>query len=90
MQITLDKDFGYIILIVMAAFIMNMWQAMKIGVVRKKYGIKYTDMHSDKYVEFNYAQRAHQNQLENLPFFFTLLFSASLRHTCWASGAGIL
>ena len=90
MQITLDPDFGYILLLLLATFLINFWHSLKIGTLRKKYGIKYPDMWSAEHQDFNCAQRVHQNQLEQLPFFFVLLFSASLRHTTSAAGAGAL
>lgn len=88
MQLQLDNDFGYIITILLSTFLINFWHSMTIGTLRKKHGIKYPLMWSEKHPDFNLAQRVHQNQLENLPFFCILLFCASLRHTCWAAGAG--
>ena len=45
-------------------------------------------MWSDKYPIFNCYQRAHQNTLEAIPFYFALLFSGSIRHPTVAAGLG--
>ena len=71
--ITLPAEFGYIGLVVAATFFMNFWHMMRIGSLRKKYGIKYPAMTSDKHEDFMYAQRVHQNNLEQLPFFYVNL-----------------
>ncbi len=45
-------------------------------------------MYSDKHPIFNCYQRAHQNTLEQLPFYLSLLFAGGVRHPCVAAGAG--
>ena len=71
--IALPAEFGYVGLVVAATFFMNFWHMMRIGSLRKKYGIKYPAMTSDKHEDFMYAQRVHQNNLEQLPFFYVNL-----------------
>ena len=73
--IALPAEFGYVGLVVAATFFMNFWHMMRIGSLRKKYGIKYPAMTSDKHEDFMYAQRVHQNNLEQLPFFYANLVS---------------
>ena len=75
--ITLPAEFGYVGLVVAATFFMNFWHMMRIGSLRKKYKIEYPAMTSDKHQDFMYAQRVHQNNLEQLPFF----------NHCWHSPA---
>jgi len=85
--IALPAEFGYIGLVVAATFFMNFWHMMRIGSLRKKYGIKYPAMTSDKHEDFMYAQRVHQNNLEQLPFFYVnLLLAAAFNPTA----AGIM
>ncbi len=45
-------------------------------------------MYSDKHPIFNCYQRAHQNTLEQLPFYFAMLFAGGVRHPLVASSAG--
>ena len=71
--ITLPAEFGYVGLVVAATFFMNFWHMMRIGSLRKKYKIEYPAMTSDKHQDFMYAQRVHQNNLEQLPFFYVNL-----------------
>ena len=85
-QIT--RDYGYVVLAAAAPFVVNFWQMMKIGGLRKKHGIKYPVMTSDKHPDFNCAQRAHQNTLEQLPFYFPCVLLAGLRFPIYASIAG--
>merc|ERR1712228_875257 len=69
-------------------FIVNMWKIMRIGGMRKKLDIKYPAMTSEKHPIFNCYQRAHQNTLEWLPFFYPALFTAGLRHPLAATATG--
>ena len=71
--ITLPAEFGYVGLVVAATFFTNFWHMMRIGSLRKKYEIKYPAMTSDKHEDFMRAQRVHQNNLEQLPFFYVNL-----------------
>ena len=75
--VTLPAEFGYVGLIVAATFLMNFWHMMRIGSLRKKYKIQYPAMTSDKHEDFMYAQRVHQNNLEQLPFFYVNLLLAA-------------
>ncbi|RHY21813.1 hypothetical protein DYB25_001905 [Aphanomyces astaci] len=70
---TLQREHGYIILVVVLVVFVNFWAGFKVGAARKRYNIKYPQ----NFVEFNCVQRAHQNVLENLPVFLALLFVSS-------------
>ncbi|RHY48875.1 hypothetical protein DYB28_007816 [Aphanomyces astaci] len=78
---TLQREHGYIILVVVLVVFVNFWAGFKVGAARKRYNIKYPQMYAEKgdknFVEFNCVQRAHQNVLENLPVFLALLFVSS-------------
>lgn len=70
------------------------------GVVkaRKKYGVKYPDLYASEgdgltkeaAFKFNCVQRGHQNCLENLPSFLSLLLTAGLPYPRSASIAGVI
>ena len=76
----LMKDHGYVVRAATGAFILHMWLSFKVGSARKKYNVKYPAMYSDKEPDFNCIQRAHQNTLEGMPFYLSLLFTAGIRH----------
>jgi glutathione S-transferase len=76
------KDHGYVILAAIGAFILHMWLSFKVGAARKKYNVKYPAMYSDKEQTFNCIQRAHQNTLEGIPFYLSLLLTGGIRHPC--------
>ena len=74
------KEHGYVILAAIGAFILHMWLSFKVGAARKKYNVKYPAMYSDKEQTFNCIQRAHQNTLEGIPFYLSLLLIGGIRH----------
>ena len=90
MVYTLQPEFGYVLLIASSTALMNVWHMLRIGKLRKKYGIKYPQMTSSKHMDFTCAQRVHQNTLENIPFFLFTLLAGGMRHPWWAAvfGAG--
>ena len=87
-SIEINPDFGYVVLAASGAFVLNMWQSFRIGGARKRFGVKYPDMYSDKHPQFNCYQRAHQNTLESVPFYLSLLLAAGIRYPCYAAGFG--
>merc|ERR1719251_363369 len=62
-----------------------MYLGVQVGQARRKYGVKYPDMYADVNTAknqknaklFNCIQRAHQNSLEQQPFFLTVCALAS-------------
>eukprot|EP01129_Flabellula_baltica_P001724 TRINITY_DN11656_c0_g1_i1.p1 TRINITY_DN11656_c0_g1~~TRINITY_DN11656_c0_g1_i1.p1 ORF type:complete len:170 (-),score=35.19 TRINITY_DN11656_c0_g1_i1:18-476(-) len=70
----LPKEFGYVFAVLGLGHILNMFMIAKVGMARKKYGIKYPTLYatpksdSEEDVkladEFNSVQRSHQNTLE--------------------------
>ena len=86
--LNIPSEYGYVMLVASSAVAVNFMQIIKIGQMRKKLGIKYPVMTSDKHPEFNCTQRAHQNTLELLPFFYTGLFVGGLRHPIGAAALG--
>ena len=78
----LAREHGYVLLASTGAFIIHMWLSFKVGAARKKYGVKYPEMYSEKETTFNCIQRAHQNTLEGIPFYLSLLLAGGIRHPC--------
>jgi glutathione S-transferase len=74
------KEHGYVILASTGAFFVHMWLSFKVGAARKKYNVQYPEMYSDKEPAFNCVQRAHQNTLEGIPFYLSLLLTGGIRH----------
>ncbi|KAF0700979.1 Aste57867_8425 [Aphanomyces stellatus] len=90
---TIQPGHGYVVLVgVFTAFVAT-WAGFKVGAARKKYGIKYPQMYAEKgekcFIEFNCVQRAHQNVVENLPVYYTLLLSSSIFRPEIAAIAGL-
>lgn len=81
-----------------ASLLMNIFQVLKVSAARKRAGIKYPALYADaKDAEtrleakvFNCTQRAHQNTLEQAPYFLTGLLIAGLKHPRFATVSGAL
>ncbi|TMW56476.1 hypothetical protein Poli38472_006486 [Pythium oligandrum] len=80
--VILEKEHGYLLLVVVLLFIVNMWAGLKVGKARKLYDVPYPEMYADKSNKnakiFNCVQRAHQNMLESIPLFLTCLFTSAI------------
>merc|ERR1711953_919465 len=87
-SISLQPESGYVFLVVAGTAILNMYQMLKGGGARKKYGVQYPAMYSDKQPEFNCYQRAHQNLIEHLPLFLVLEILAGIKFPKYAAMAG--
>lgn len=87
--------FGLVILVVVAALLLHQgWMAFQVGKARREYDVPYPTMYADEEKcpnakMFNCVQRGHQNSLENLPGFLTLLILAGTLFPVSASLAGI-
>ncbi len=85
-----EPEFGYVIFIIICAFILNFFQTVRISMLRRSRGIAYPAMWSDQHPEFNLAQRAHQNTLEVTQYFLTFLLVAGLRLPAYAAVFGAI
>lgn len=83
-----QPEFGWVVLVAFAMVLVNIWMIRRVGAMRKKFNIRYPTMYSDKHPIFNCHQRAHQNTLEYVPFFYAMLLLAGLRHPLGAAAAG--
>ncbi|KAF6717949.1 Microsomal glutathione S-transferase 3 [Oryzias melastigma] len=86
----LPSDFGYVIFTYLYSWIMMAYLAVKVGSARKKYGVKYPTMYSDKDQVFNCIQRAHQNTLEVYPQWLVFQTIAALVYPLTASVLGAI
>ncbi|XP_073428466.1 glutathione S-transferase 3, mitochondrial-like [Dendrobates tinctorius] len=84
----LPHDFGYVILTFIYSYVVLMYLGINVGRARKKYGIKYPQMYSDKENVFNCIQRAHQNTLELYPAWLIFQLIAGLAFPLCASVLG--
>ena len=90
----LPKEYGYIILTIVAYVFLNLYMQIQVGKARKKYHVSYpalyaTEADTKDYKLFNCVQRGHQNSLENLPLFFVLIVLGGLKHPLICSGLGV-
>ncbi|XP_053191687.1 microsomal glutathione S-transferase 3b [Scomber japonicus] len=86
----LPSSFGYVIFTYLYSWFMLAYLGVKVGLARKKYGVKYPDMYSDKDPVFNCIQRAHQNTLEIYPQWLVFQTIAALVYPATASVLGII
>jgi len=90
MTLPIPSDFGYVVLVCLASVILLQYLGINVGRARKRYGVKYPTMYSDKEPVFNCIQRAHQNTLEVYSMFLMLLIFGGLQHPCMSACAGAL
>merc|ERR1711868_138862 len=70
--------YGYVLLILVLTWFLLFWQGNMVGRMRTKYKVEYPAMYSDTEPMFNCYQRVHQNTLERVTVFLTLLLAAGL------------
>ena len=93
--ITLDPNYGYVLLAAASSFILNTWHSANTGKYRKAAKIPYpaayapssrTDEDAHK---FNCAQRAHANFIENQPSMLGALLLAGLKFPITSAILGV-
>lgn len=91
MQITVSPWFGVAVLeTVLYSFVLQ-WMAIKTGMARRKYGVKYPAAYENKDDSvFNRYQRAHQNAVEQATSFYAALLLAALHQPLPAVVAGLV
>jgi len=89
-NLSLPSDFGWVVFVCLGSVVLLQYLAINVGRARKRFGIKYPAMYSDKEPVFNCIQRAHQNTLEVYTMFLMLLIFGGLQHPCLSAGAGAL
>uniref|UniRef100_UPI0035900FD0 glutathione S-transferase 3, mitochondrial-like n=1 Tax=Myxine glutinosa TaxID=7769 RepID=UPI0035900FD0 len=86
----LPDEFGYVVLVFLYSWGMNMYLASRVMNARKTYNVKYPQMYCDKSHLFNCVQRAHQNTLEALPFWMIFQLIAGLAYPVAAAVLGAI
>ncbi len=81
----IPSEYGYVALVIVATYLVNLWQTLRLRSMRKSLGINFPQMYSDKHPLFNCVQRAHQNTMEYLTFFKPVLLLGGIRHPCLAA-----
>merc|ERR1711915_486190 len=78
--VEVSSDFGYVALVAVGSWGLNFWQMMTVGKARKALNVEYPKMYSEDKPLFNCVMRAHQNTLENLPHYLTLLMLSGMKY----------
>ncbi len=87
-SLTLAPEYGYVVLVSVGFFFLNVAQVARIAVLRGRYRIGYPSMSSAEHPQFECAQRVHHNTLEQLPFFLPYLAFGGVRHPVFAAAFG--
>ncbi|KFM26165.1 Microsomal glutathione S-transferase 3 [Auxenochlorella protothecoides] len=95
MSLALVPQHGYVLgTLVGGVLVQNVWMAIQVGMARRKYKVCYPTMYAKEDTPdaktFNCVQRAHQNTLEMISTFNTLLIVAGARYPIAASVAGLV
>jgi len=86
----LHPSYGYVVLTAVGSFFVLAWQGFQVGKARKMYKVTYPTMYSADNALFNCYQRAHQNTLENIPQFLTMLAFGGLDMPVFCAIAGLI
>jgi len=92
---TIDPNYGYVILAAASTFILNAIHATNTGKYRKAAAVKYPGAYApssrtdDEAHRFNCAQRAHANFIENQPSMLGSLLLAGIRFPVSAAVMGL-
>lgn len=94
----MQPEYGYVLAVGVASALVNQWHGFNVVKYRKAAGIKYPVLYASNEEaqknpaanQFNCAQRAHGNYLENFPNFLVLLAVAGLQYPTLSAGAGAL
>jgi len=101
MTIQIPEQYPLVIAVATSTIFLNIYQYTNVNRHRKASGIKYPQLYAEKAEveksplaqQFNCAQRAHQNTLENLPYALLMAFVGGLKFPVASSvilGAWIL
>ncbi|KAI7889940.1 uncharacterized protein EV154DRAFT_512898 [Mucor mucedo] len=96
--ITVPSEYGYVLAVAVASALYTLSLAMKVGGARRAAKVPYPYMYAEKEEAekdpkknvFNCTQRAHQNTLEILPIYNTLLLVGGIKYPEVSAAAGVL
>ncbi|OIW16116.1 hypothetical protein TanjilG_18831 [Lupinus angustifolius] len=91
----LPKDYGYVAIVLVLYCFLHFYLGFLVGQARKKYNVPYPSLYAieseNKHAKiFNCIQRGHQNSLETMPIFFTLMVLGGLKHPLISTALGLL
>ncbi|KAK7479634.1 hypothetical protein BaRGS_00029100 [Batillaria attramentaria] len=89
-SLTIPSDYGYVVLVVVATWILLNWLALQVMKARKKYEVAYPKLYDERSHDFNCVQRAHQNTLENITCFLLFLLIGGLLYPRLSALFGII
>jgi len=85
----IPEGYGYVLLTGVGGMLVTTWMAINVGKARKEHEVKYPQMyHETPSHIFNCVQRAHQNTIENTPYFLFLLMTSGLQYPKISAAAG--
>ena len=93
-----QPEYGYVLAVGVSAALVNLWHGFNVGAFRKAAKVDYPAPYASNEEasknsaakQFNCAQRAHANFLENLPTFLILLGTAGLRYPVYSAVSGVV
>uniref|UniRef100_A0A383VI21 Glutathione S-transferase 3, mitochondrial n=1 Tax=Tetradesmus obliquus TaxID=3088 RepID=A0A383VI21_TETOB len=89
-----SPEYGYVAASVAFSAALIQWQAIRVGLARREYGVPYPQMYAegkdDAAQTFNCTQRAHQNTLETLPALLAMECLLGLQHPLYAATLGMI
>ena len=96
--ITVPAAYPWVLSVASGSLLLNFGQLFAVSRARKRAGIKYPALYADakdaetrpEAKKFNCVQRAHQNTLEQAPYFLTALLISGLKHPRWAAISGAI
>eukprot|EP00775_Hariotina_reticulata_P012726 gene12726-12856_t len=87
-------EYGYVLASVAASAALVQWQAIRVGMARRKFGVPYPKMYAEDSQahaqEFNCVQRAHQNTLETLGPVLVMESLLGFQHPLTAATLGMI
>ncbi|XP_071113138.1 glutathione S-transferase 3, mitochondrial-like [Haliotis cracherodii] len=93
-SVEIQSDFGYVVLVIVATWVLLNWLGLQVVKARRKYEVNYpimycTDTFGDGHM-FNCVQRAHQNTLEVYPVTLVLLIFGGLEFPKVSAFCGVV
>ncbi|XP_010246009.1 PREDICTED: microsomal glutathione S-transferase 3-like [Nelumbo nucifera] len=91
----LQREYGYVVLVLVLYTFLNFWMAFQVLKARKRYKVFFPNLYAleseNKDAKlFNCVQRGHQNSLEFMPLFFMLIALGGLKHPLFSSVLGLI
>ncbi|XP_058748084.1 uncharacterized protein LOC131620915 [Vicia villosa] len=91
----LPKEYGFVAIVLVIYCFLNFYMTFHVGKARKKYKVFYPTLYASESENkdaklFNCVQRGHQNSLETMPIFFTLMILGGLKHPSICAALGVL